>query len=50
VNNPHLLFAIFVVLGLVFHLVATWPKPGPAARIAWACWLIAAILWATGLA
>jgi hypothetical protein len=50
VNNLHLLFAILVVLGFAFHLVATWPAPWPAARLAWACWLIAAILWAMGAA
>ncbi len=40
-----LLFVILVLLGFVFHFLATFPVTY-AGRIAWGCWLIAAILWA----
>jgi hypothetical protein len=44
----HLIFVILVVLGFVFQFVATWPVPQfPwSARLAWGCWLVAALLWA----
>ncbi len=41
-----LLFTIFVLLGVVFQFLATFPRPPYSSRIAWGCWLIAAIIWA----
>lgn len=40
-----LLFVLFVLLGFVFHFLATFPV-NYASRIAWGCWLVAAIIWA----
>lgn len=42
-----LLFTILVLLGFVFKFLATWPV-NYAERIAWGCFLAAAILWAIG--
>jgi hypothetical protein len=41
----HLIFVLFVLAGFLFMLLAQFPVP-QAARIAWGCWLIAALLWA----
>lgn len=41
-----MLFIILVVLGFLFHFLATWPVTPFATRIAWGCWLVASILWA----
>jgi hypothetical protein len=41
-----ILFIIAVLIGFVFHFLATWPAPPYASRIAWGSWLVAAILWA----
>lgn len=43
----HLLFALLVVLGFVFHLLSTFPV-NYASRIAWSSWLAASIIWALG--
>lgn len=40
-----ILFALLVILGFLFHFLATWPV-SYATRIAWGCWLAAAIIWA----
>jgi len=40
-----ILFLIFVVAGFVFKFLATWPVTYTE-RIAWGCWLAAALLWA----
>jgi hypothetical protein len=40
-----LLFTILVVLGFLFHFLATWPV-NYASRIAWGLWFVAAVLWA----
>lgn len=46
-----LLFVIFVLVGFVFHFVATWPGgPRYSKMIAWGSWLVAAIIWAVGRA
>jgi hypothetical protein len=43
----HLIFVLLVILGFVFMFASTWPTPPfPSTRIAWGCWLIAALLWA----
>ena len=39
-----ILFPILVVLGFLFHFLATWPV-NFASRIAWGCWLAASLLW-----
>ena len=39
------LFIVLVVMGFVFHFLATWPVTY-ATRIAWGCWLAASLLWA----
>lgn len=41
-----IVFILFVLLGLAFHFLATWPTPAYAKRIAWGCWLAAGIVWA----
>lgn len=43
-----LLFVLFVVLGFAFHFLATFPTGPYVTRIAWGCWLIAALVWAVG--
>ncbi len=40
-----ILFVIFVVAGFIFKFLATYPVP-MAERIAWGCWLAAALIWA----
>lgn len=40
-----LIFVLFVLSGFLFQFLATFPVPY-AARIAWGCWLVAALLWA----
>lgn len=40
-----LLFTALVVLGFLFRFLATYPV-NYADRIAWGCWLAAAIIWA----
>ena len=40
-----MLFDILVLAGFLFHFLATWPV-NYASRIAWGCWLAAAIIWA----
>lgn len=44
--NQHLIFVILVVVGFVFKLLATWPVSPYCERIAWGCWLGAALVWA----
>jgi hypothetical protein len=41
----HLLFVLLVLLGFIFKLLATFPV-NYAERIAWGCWLAAAVIWA----
>lgn len=43
----HALFLIFVIAGFLFQLLATWPVTY-AARIAWACWFVASLIWGYG--
>jgi hypothetical protein len=45
----HILFAILVVLGFLFHLLSTWPVSPHMVRLAWGSWLIASIIWAMGV-
>ncbi|MHB8529729.1 MAG: hypothetical protein ACYC8V_09500 [Caulobacteraceae bacterium] len=40
-----LLFTLLVVVGFLLHFLATFPV-NYASRIAWGCWLAAAVLWA----
>lgn len=40
-----LLFVILVLAGFIFHFLSTW-SVAYADRLAWGCWLAAAILWA----
>jgi hypothetical protein len=42
-----LLFVLAVLLGFIMKFLATWPV-NFAERIAWGCWLLAAVLWAIG--
>lgn len=41
-----ILFTLLVLLGFLFHFLATFPVTPWSNRIAWGCWLAAAILWA----
>lgn len=42
-----LLFALFVLLGLIFMFASTWDgAPTWSTRVAWGSWLIAGIIWA----
>lgn len=43
----NLLFVLAVLLGFIFKFLATRPV-NYAERIAWGCWLVAAVLWAVG--
>lgn len=43
-----LVFTLCVVLGFVFHFLATFPTGPYCTRIAWGCWLVAAVIWALG--
>jgi hypothetical protein len=40
-----LLFVLLVILGFLFHFLATFPV-SYASRVAWGLWLAASILWA----
>jgi len=42
-----LLFALLVVLGFLFHFLATWPV-AQASRVGWGLWLAASVIWAFG--
>lgn len=42
-----LLFVVLVVVGFAARFMATFPI-AYAERVAWACWLIAAVLWSFG--
>lgn len=42
-----MLFVIAVVVGFLFHWLATWPV-NYASRIAWGCWFVASLIWAAG--
>jgi len=41
-----ILFTLLVLLGFIFRFAATFPVPAIIIRLAWGCWLGAAILWA----
>jgi hypothetical protein len=43
----NLIFIVLILLGFAFKFLATWPITY-AERIAWGCWLIAAVIWAIG--
>ena len=44
----NLIFVLLVVVGFVFHFLATFPTGPYCTRIAWGSWLIASLLWAMG--
>jgi hypothetical protein len=43
-----LLLTLLVVLGFLFHFLATFPVSPWSTRIAWGCWFAASLLWALG--
>jgi uncharacterized membrane protein YiaA len=45
---PTIIFAILVVVGFIFWLIATWPGVPLAERIARGFFLAAAVVWAWG--
>lgn len=40
-----MLFVAFVIAGFIAKFLATFPV-NYAERVAWGCWLVAAVLWA----
>lgn len=41
-----LAFVLLVVLGFAFRFAAACGAPPLAMRLAWGCWLVAALIWA----
>lgn len=41
-----MIFALLVIAGFLFKLLAAFGLPPWAERAAWGCWLVASMLWA----
>ena len=41
----NLIFVLLVDAGFLFHFLATFPVSPWSTRIAWGCWLAAALVW-----